>query len=217
MSALKEIDKEASLNVDLLKDALQSRSQSPSAAIYSNLYSSLGKRAALTEYGLCRSWIQYGTNHLCIIEKLTKLVARLVEGKLNGGKPENVVPEFDNFISRDLGAFPVLVLWADPEDVASWSTMHKALAKQARIGEITYVLRFIIKHGGCKMDNTKIGLSGYGASFEVKMDDGQDGLVVSMEEAKSVLKSIGLSTASLDSYKIVTSLPEESLYGIRSI
>lgn len=213
LSALKEVDKESTLNGDLLKAALKSRSQSPSAAIYSSLYSSLGKRTAVSDYAPCRSWLQYGPKHLCRPEKLPKLVARLVEGKMTAGKPEDLVPEFDNFISRDLGAFPVLVLWADPEDVGSWAAWHKALAKQASIGEITYVLRFIIKHAGCKLESAKISMTGYGASFEVKMEDGQESIKASMEDSKTILSSLGMSVSSLDSYKIVTSLPEDSLHG----
>ena len=191
----------------IMVPTLASRSYSFIAGTFSELYSRV--EAPTTDD--CRSWLQYGERHLCRAEKIGMLVDRLAEGKVKGGKLEEMVPAFDRYQSRDLTAFPLVILWADPNSTSSWSAMHRALSKQAQVGEITYVLRFIIKRTGCKVEGEKVRMSGYGVSVEMKEEEGE--AVAEVGAADEIYRRVGLKKSGLAAYKITTTLPEADLRG----
>jgi hypothetical protein len=194
----------------IMDGALRSRAYSAIAGIFDHLQSRVEPPASKES----RSWLQYGEKHLFNPEKIPTLVDRLAEGKLKGGKLEDMVPAFDRYQSRDLTGFPVLILWADPNAIPSWAAMHRALSKQAQIGEITYVIRFIIRNTGCKLESENIKLSGYGVSAEMK--EGVEGEVATAEASAAdfIYKAVGLKKGGLDSYKITSNMPESEIQGI---
>lgn len=206
----KEVVQDKTLN-GIIDGALVGRSYSAIAGIFDHLQNRVEHPPASREH---RSWLQYGDRHLFNAEKIGTLVDRLFEGKVKGGKMEDIVPAFDRYISRDLSGFPVLILWADPNDIHSWAEMHRALSKQAQIGEITYVLRFIIRNTGCKLSSESITLTGYGVSAEIKGDESEVA-TAEVSAADSIYKAVGLKKGGLDSYKIRTNLPESDLQGFK--
>lgn len=192
-----------------LQAAVKSRAWSHLAAVYTGLYRRVDDKVRPID-DACQSWVQVGSAACCSTAELEQALQGLLDGSLLGGRPAEALFEFDRFLSKDLTAFPVVVLWAHPHDL-SWAPLHRALAKVALGGDITYLFRYLVKTAGCVLERDRIHLSGFGASFEVKQDDGAAAVGVGAERAQEIAAALGVRAPA--TLQLTTSMAADELIG----
>lgn len=180
-----------------LKSSMESRSMSHLAGVYEDIINRVGFPS---DEG-CRSWVSIGKLKVCKVPELEEALEKLSKGSIKSN--EIVLTDFDLYQSLDASRFPAVILWADPADASSWAPLHRSLVNWAEAGDVTYVLRFVIRRNGCDLaGKTQIPMTGFGASFEVK-------------EAASKSDLAGLDLGELgvtkNDLEIVSSLDQEDL------